>query len=89
MAATRFLLQAAATKQHPRARLIQQLNTQGSQFARAAVIGESPTAISRAMVAYRIAEIKRYLFCGHAQKVQRKWMREEDLMRRHDWQELR
>ena len=89
MAATRILQAAAAAKLSPREWLLQSLNEHETQFALAGELGESPAAISRAMAEYKIIEVRRYKFSGSHHRVVREWMREEDLMRRQDWQELR
>ena len=89
MAATRILKQAAKDKLPPREWLLKKLNEAGSQFSLAADLGESPAAISRALAEFKILEMKRYRFEGYHHKTEREWMRDEDLMRRRDWQELR
>ena len=89
MAATRILKAAAEGQRSPREWLLKNLNQYKSQFKLAGELGVSPAEISRAMAEYKIIEVKRYKFKGSNHYVVREWMREEDLMRRHDWQELR
>ena len=52
-------------------------------------LGIAANAIGRALCQFQIIELRYYKFKVYRHEVVRDWLREEDLLRRTDWEEIR